>query len=387
MMKRISRVGLALLSMVMMYTLLSDSSTSFAAKEPTIAKPLLILTVRSSLNATSYSTLKINSPDLVRALSRPKKEKLNDASLLPDLQISLLLGQEGVQLRMERSGNLWNEATREHYLLPQVTVNRLRNYAAALRNSHYGRLTRWDDAKNIVNRKSMFSVTDLETGLTFKVQRRAGSSHADVQPLTKEDTAIMKQIYNGRWSWKRKPIIVHSSQGRLAASMNGMPHGGDGIPDNDFSGHFCIHFQDSTSHKSNTPDPAHQLMIHKAAGNLRSYLDAASPDILAESFIEAMYQQDEELLSQVWVDAPKDKLAGFIRELQSLTSIRIRKPSKKSGQADQENNQVTDDRLLAEIKLPVAINVPGKPERNSTYTFRITRESPQLPWRIVDVRS
>ncbi|BBI34195.1 hypothetical protein KCTCHS21_35940 [Cohnella abietis] len=288
---------------------------------------------------------------------------------------------------MERSGNLWNEATREHYLLPQVTVNRLRNYAAALRNSHYGRLTRWDDAKNIVNRKSMFSVTDLETGLTFKVQRRAGSSHADVQPLTKEDTAIMKQIYNGRWSWKRKPIIVHSSQGRLAASMNGMPHGGDGIPDNDFSGHFCIHFQDSTSHKSNTPDPAHQLMIHKAAGNLRSYLDAASPDILAESFIEAMYQQDEELLSQVWVDAPKDKLAGFIRELQSLTSIRIRKPSKKSGQADQENNQVTDDRLLAEIKLPVAINVPGKPERNSTYTFRITRESPQLPWRIVDVRS
>ncbi|MCC3377949.1 hypothetical protein LKX83_33445, partial [Cohnella sp. REN36] len=70
----------------------------------------------------------------------------------------------------------------------------------------------------------------------------AGKYHADVQPLTKADTKIMKQIYNGKWSWKRKAIVVKKDHHYYAASMQGMPHGGDGIPDNSFSGHFCIHF-------------------------------------------------------------------------------------------------------------------------------------------------
>lgn len=87
-------------------------------------------------------------------------------------------------------------------------------------------MTQWEEVNGILPRYSKFTVVDLETGLKFRVQRRAGSNHADVQPLTPKDTEIMKKIYNGKWSWKRRAIIVISEDGKIAASMHGMPHGG-----------------------------------------------------------------------------------------------------------------------------------------------------------------
>ena len=53
----------------------------------------------------------------------------------------------------------------------------------------------------------------------------------------------MKTIYQGKWSWQRKAIIVELEDGRrLAASMHGMPHGAGAIRGNNFNGHFCVHF-------------------------------------------------------------------------------------------------------------------------------------------------
>ncbi|MCM3080108.1 hypothetical protein [Brevibacillus invocatus] len=46
--------------------------------------------------------------------------------------------------------------------------------------------------KEIVSADGLCKVIDLETGQRFQVQRRAGSRHADVQPLTRNDTMILK---------------------------------------------------------------------------------------------------------------------------------------------------------------------------------------------------
>lgn len=89
------------------------------------------------------------------------------------------------------------------------------------------KMTQWEEVNEILPRYTKFTVVDLETGLEFQVQRRAGSNHADVQPLTPKDTAIMKKIYNGKWSWKRRAIIVISEDEKIAASMHGMPHGAE----------------------------------------------------------------------------------------------------------------------------------------------------------------
>lgn len=99
----------------------------------------------------------------------------------------------------------------------------------------------WKEAKEHLPKFKKFTVLDVDTGKRFDVQRRAGSEHADVQPLTKEDTKTMKEIYNGKWSWKRRAIIVISDGEWIAASMHGMPHGA-GALSNNFPGHFCIHF-------------------------------------------------------------------------------------------------------------------------------------------------
>lgn len=156
----------------------------------------------------------------------------------------------------------------------------------------------WKEADLILPKYTKFTVMDVETGKYFQVQRRAGSHHADVQPLTAKDTKIMKMIYGGHWSWKRRAIIVIHKDQLIAASMHGMPHGAGALKNN-FPGHFCIHFYESTTHRTHTMDLAHMLMIYKAAGELDSYLGGANPYEVIQAYITGLQQQDERLSSAV----------------------------------------------------------------------------------------
>ena len=108
------------------------------------------------------------------------------------------------------------------------------------------------------------TITDVETGIAWKVKRTGGTNHADVQPLTAADTAAMKKAC-GKWSWDRRAIFVTVDGVNYAASMNCMPHGsGNSIPDNDFNGHHCIHFTNSRTHGTNSKCSLHQAAIQKA---------------------------------------------------------------------------------------------------------------------------
>ena len=130
----------------------------------------------------------------------------------------------------------------------------------------YGEWLDWEYAAWIFDPGSEATVKDLVTGKQFRVKRYGGSNHADCEPLTSSDTAIMHDIYGGSWSWARRAVLVYTGGRVLAASMNGMPHGGEEIMDNNFSGHFCIHFLNSRTHGTNVVDPEHQAMVQKAAG-------------------------------------------------------------------------------------------------------------------------
>ncbi|MEH7113521.1 hypothetical protein V7124_14200 [Neobacillus niacini] len=156
----------------------------------------------------------------------------------------------------------------------------------------------WEEVNNLLPKYSKFTVLDIETGKRFKVQRRAGSHHADVQPLTTKDTKIMKKIYGGKWSWKRRAIVVISRDQWIAGSMHGMPHGGGALKNN-FPGHFCIHFYGSTTHRTNSMDLSHMLMIYRASGRLEEYLSKASPYETVEAYIAALKQQDTHISSSI----------------------------------------------------------------------------------------
>ncbi len=136
-----------------------------------------------------------------------------------------------------------------------------------------GELVSWDTAKNLFSRGETATITDVETGLSFRIKRKGGSNHADNEPLTSADAATMKNIYGGSWSWDRRAIVLKVGDKKIAASMAGMPHGSETIANNDFSGHFDIHFKGSMTHgseytKSRRPvvDGQHQAMVRKAAG-------------------------------------------------------------------------------------------------------------------------
>ena len=126
-------------------------------------------------------------------------------------------------------------------------------------------LLHWDVANKIL--KSRATIIDVATGLSFQVQRRGGHNHADIEPLTSADTAVLKRIYGGSWSWARRAVIVVVGGRRIAASINGQPHGGQAITGNGCSGHVCLHFLGSRTHASNSLDADHQRMVQAAVGH------------------------------------------------------------------------------------------------------------------------
>lgn len=244
----------------------------------------------------------------------------------------------------------------------------------------YGRLLRWREADRIFYRNCVFTVQDIETGLTFRVQRRAGQDHADVQPLTREDSKAMKLIYGGKWSWKRRAIVVRAGEERVAASMNGMPHGGDGIPDNGFSGHFCIHFLDSTTHKSDVPDVAHQMMVYKAAGQARAFTNDATPELLAESLVHAMNEGDPGWVRLLTEGLELNKQDEALRKMGTLAAVRSAALPRQDNAAD------SADALVTPLAWSVDLYPSEGGRRRATWSMRYIRTSFISPWQLVDIR-
>lgn len=121
------------------------------------------------------------------------------------------------------------------------------------------------EIQSALKRGGTATVTDVDTGISFQIKRTGGNNHADAQPLTCADTALMLKAYGGQWAWTRRAIWVTVNGKTYAASMNGMPHGEtDSMPDNDFDGCFCIHFLNSRTHAGNRLDAAHQAAVKKA---------------------------------------------------------------------------------------------------------------------------
>ncbi|WP_017755227.1 copper amine oxidase N-terminal domain-containing protein [Calidifontibacillus oryziterrae] len=142
-----------------------------------------------------------------------------------------------------------------HHIPVQATVSE--------RHGEY--LDWWSEAQYIYSIGTVATVTDYQTGKSFKVKRTIGANHADNEPLTANDSQIAKQIWGG-FNWNTRPVIVEASGRKIAASMSFMPHDIQYIEDNNFNGHFDIHFKNSTRHKDGKIDFEHQEKIKIAAG-------------------------------------------------------------------------------------------------------------------------
>jgi hypothetical protein len=152
-----------------------------------------------------------------------------------------------------------------------------------------GELVNWFGGGNeLVPKNTPFTIIDYYTGTEITVIRTSGSYHADVEPVTSNDSAKYKSLF-GYWTWTRRPIIMCVSGRQVAASTHCMPHAGvekspawiivsnrsagygrgtnyDVIKGNGISGHICNHLYKSKGHSSGKQDSAHQKCVQIAAG-------------------------------------------------------------------------------------------------------------------------
>jgi len=156
----------------------------------------------------------------------------------------------------------------------------------------HGSYIHWDIVKNRLIDHPELKIIDFETGASWDVivgnENILGSLHADVEPKSLKDYEKSIQIWGGT-SWEPRAVLVRMPNNELiAASIHNMPHAGieeepylklvknrtggygeglnrDYVKNNGMSGHVCLHFLGSKSHKTNKEIVAHQNAIKIAA--------------------------------------------------------------------------------------------------------------------------
>lgn len=105
-------------------------------------------------------------------------------------------------------------------------------------------LLHWfNDVKSYLKENKVFTVYDPATGLSWKMRLYSAGNHADSEPLTAADSAIMYKAFGNQWTWSQRAVYVQLANGTWCiAAMPNMPHLSGGISDNDFKGHTCVHF-------------------------------------------------------------------------------------------------------------------------------------------------
>ncbi|WP_176474231.1 hypothetical protein [Niallia circulans] len=229
-------------------------------------------------------------------------------------------------------------------------------------------LLSWNVINEMIPKYSKFTILDIETGNQFKVQRRAGSQHADVQPLTVKDTKIMKEIYEGKWSWRRRAILIMVNDQWFAASMHGMPHGAGALANN-FPGHFCVHFLGSTTHKTEKMDFSHKLMVYKAAGQLRQYLEQMNPNDAVKAFIAGIKEKDATILS--YITTKQD----WSSELALIENIKINRLNEVKPKVYEQALQVT-------LAIECNVYMKNARTRNIKKDLVLVRTSPLEGWKV-----
>lgn len=107
-------------------------------------------------------------------------------------------------------------------------------------------------------------IYDIDTGITMRIKRMGGHYHADVEPATAADTAKLKRIAKGKFSWKSHAVILKAGGKYVASAINTLPHGDQTIRSNNYNGQFCLHTTNSLTHASSKVNSNHQSAINRA---------------------------------------------------------------------------------------------------------------------------
>ena len=180
----------------------------------------------------------------------------------------------------------------------------------------------------------------------------------------------MKAIYEGNWSWRRKAVLIVTKDKLIAASMHGMPHGA-GALENDFPGHFCIHFTGSTTHSTGNADLSHHVMILKASGQLEKYMKNLSPSKLTEMLLVAIKNGDNGLVKKTSINLT-NKGNEKLSKIEALHWKIISSHLNTTNITSLETSVLVEMRIFIKDAGPLTTEV----------SFPLVRTSPLSSWKI-----
>ena len=118
------------------------------------------------------------------------------------------------------------------------------------------RILHWfNEIKPSLKNGQYLEAYDPATGISWTLRVMSRGNHADVEPLTAQDTAQMNEAFGGKESWGPKVVYVKLPDGRWSiAATHNVAHGGQTISGNNFDGQNCVHFlRDMAECEKNDP--------------------------------------------------------------------------------------------------------------------------------------
>ena len=160
-----------------------------------------------------------------------------------------------------RSGDYWGFVNNAGYEIVPIIYDRgdiftiqqllsispeiLRNMPSGVEGLH------WHEVRRVLPLRTPIRITDVFTGISYYVISMSNGNHADVEPVTAGDTALMMESFGGVQTWSGRAVWVTVGDRVFAASIHSMGHAGETIRDNNMNGHVCLHFYGSTTNRDN----------------------------------------------------------------------------------------------------------------------------------------
>jgi hypothetical protein len=190
------------------------------------------------------------------------------------------------------------------------------------RRSPFGELLDWEEVTQRFRIGDEAQVRDLDSGKIFSVRRTGGYNHAEVEPIGERDSVIVKMLYGGQWSWKRRAVVVELNGLKIAGSLVGMPQGQDNIGDNDCDGSLGLFFPGRTVERN--VNLSHLVMIWKAAGKTLEKLQGLSPEKTILVLFTFLDQGDRESVQKMIYSANTIQPVNLTNVV-GITIIRLQK--------------------------------------------------------------
>ncbi len=132
----------------------------------------------------------------------------------------------------------------------------------------------YSTVRNEARKYPYATLFDPESGISWQVHMFSFGKHAEIEPLTPNDTAKMNQVC-GTKKWTPKPVWVIFADGTIRiATTHSVPHGVQHRRDNNFPGHACLHFPRTMAQVTSIGPYAtkHQKAVDKAWAELQASL-------------------------------------------------------------------------------------------------------------------